>query len=129
MSSMYSMRNMVLYRSGCHPIHPNQTRLLKEVIAHGLTWLIPCWTLLDYLRRHGAALLNTCHVLNRVLMKNKEKTPYKEWIGRKLSLSYLCTWGYLTKVNMPINKKGKLGPKTVDSSFWDMLIIALPICF
>jgi hypothetical protein len=47
-------------------------------------------------------------------MKNKEKTPYEEWIGRKPSLSYLRTWGCLIKVNVPINKKRKLGPKTVE---------------
>jgi hypothetical protein len=63
------------------------------------------------------ALLTSCHVLNRVPMKNKEKTPYEEWIGRKPLLSYMCTWGCLAKVNVPINKKRKLGPKTVDHVF------------
>jgi hypothetical protein len=47
-------------------------------------------------------------------MKNKEMTPYKECIERKPSLSYLRTWGCLVKVNGPINKKRKLGPKIVD---------------
>ena len=32
-------------------------------------------------------------------------------------LSYLRTWGCLAKVNIPINKKRKLGPKTVDCVF------------
>jgi hypothetical protein len=50
-------------------------------------------------------------------MKNKEKTPYEEWIERKPSLSYLCTWGCLAKINVPINKKRKSGPKTVDCVF------------
>ena len=50
-------------------------------------------------------------------MKNKEKTPYEEWIGRKPSLSYLRTWGCLAKVKVPINKKRKLDPKTVDCIF------------
>jgi hypothetical protein len=50
-------------------------------------------------------------------MKNKEKIPYEEWIGRKPSLSYLRIWGCLAKVNVPINKKCKLGPKTVDFIF------------
>jgi hypothetical protein len=50
-------------------------------------------------------------------MKNKEKTPYEEWIRRKPSLSYLHTWGCLAKVNVPINKKRKLNPKTVDCVF------------
>jgi hypothetical protein len=61
----------------------------------------------------GVALLTPYHVINRVFMKNKEKTPYEKWIGRKSSLSYLRTWGCLTKVNVPINKKRKLGHKTV----------------
>jgi hypothetical protein len=63
------------------------------------------------------ALLTSCHVLNRVPMKNKEKTPYKEWIERKPSLSYLRTWGCLAKVNVPINKKRKLSPKIIDCVF------------
>jgi hypothetical protein len=65
----------------------------------------------------GAALLTSSHILNRVPMKIKEKTPYEEWIGRKSSLSYLRIWGCLAKVNMPINKKRKLGPKIVDCVF------------
>jgi hypothetical protein len=50
-------------------------------------------------------------------MMNKEKTSYEEWIGRKLSLSYLHSWGCLVEVNVPINKKRKLGPKIVDCVF------------
>jgi hypothetical protein len=50
-------------------------------------------------------------------MKNKEKTAYEKWIGRRPSLSYLRTWGYLAKVNVTINKKCKFGPKTVDCVF------------
>jgi hypothetical protein len=65
-----------------------------------------------------AVLLTSCHVLNRVPMKNKEKTPYKEWIRRNHSLSYLCTWSCLAKVNVPINTKCKLELKTVDCIFF-----------
>ena len=65
----------------------------------------------------GEALLTSCHVLNRVPNKNKEKTPYEEWVRRKPSLSYLRTWGCLAKVNVPIPEKRKLGPKTVDCVF------------
>ena len=50
-------------------------------------------------------------------MKNKEKTPFEEWENKRLTLSYLCTWGCLAKVNIPIAKKHKLGPKTVDCIF------------
>ena len=38
-------------------------------------------------------------------------------MGRKPSLSYLRTWGWLAKVNVPIDKTRKLGPKTVDCVF------------
>nr|AAR01736.1 putative Gag and Pol polyprotein [Oryza sativa Japonica Group]ABF97792.1 retrotransposon protein, putative, Ty1-copia subclass [Oryza sativa Japonica Group] len=65
----------------------------------------------------GEALLTSNHVLNRVPNRNKDKTPYEIWIGRKPSLSYLCTWRCLAKVNVPITKKRKLGPKTVDCVF------------
>jgi hypothetical protein len=53
----------------------------------------------------GGAILTACHVLNRVPTKNKEIAPFDEWEKKRLNLSYLCTWGYLAKVNVPINKK------------------------
>jgi hypothetical protein len=49
--------------------------------------------------------------------KNKEVTPFKEWEQKRLNLSYLRKWGCLAKVNVPINKKRKLGPKIVDCVF------------
>ncbi|TKC13487.1 hypothetical protein FA727_23545 [Robertmurraya kyonggiensis] len=65
----------------------------------------------------GEAILTACHVLNRVPPKNKEKTPFEEWEKKRLTLSYLRTWGCLAKACVPINKKRKLGPKTVDCVF------------
>ena len=65
----------------------------------------------------GEAILTACHVLNKVPTKNKEITPFKEWEKKRLSLSYLRTWDCLAKVNVPINKKRKFGPKTVDCVF------------
>jgi hypothetical protein len=53
----------------------------------------------------GEAILTACHVLNRVPIKNKEITPFDEWEKKRVNLSYLRPWGYLTKVNVPINKK------------------------
>jgi hypothetical protein len=35
----------------------------------------------------------------------------------EINTSYLRTWGCLAKVNVPINKKRKLGPKTIDCVF------------
>jgi hypothetical protein len=65
----------------------------------------------------GEALLTASHVLNKILNRNKETTPYENWVGRKPSLSYLRTWRYLAKVNVLISKKRKLGPKTLDCVF------------
>jgi len=61
--------------------------------------------------------MTASHVLSRIPNRNRETTPYEDWIGRKPSLSYLRTWGCLAKVNIPISKKRKLGPKTVDYVF------------
>jgi transposase InsO family protein len=59
----------------------------------------------------GETILTACHVLNKVPMKDKEITPFEEWEKKRLNLSYLRTWGCLAKVNVPINKKCKLGPQ------------------
>ena len=38
-------------------------------------------------------------------------------LGENHRFSYLRTWGCLAKVNVPINKKCKLGPKIVNCVF------------
>ncbi len=65
----------------------------------------------------GEAILTACHVLNKIPIKYKEVTPLEECEKKKLNLTYLRTWGCLAKVNVPIAKKRKLGPKTVDCVF------------
>jgi hypothetical protein len=72
----------------------------------------------------GEAILTACYVLNRVPTKNTEITPFEEW-EKRLNLSYMHTWGCLAKVNVPINKKRKFGPKTVDCVFLLMLFTVL----
>jgi hypothetical protein len=62
----------------------------------------------------GEAIMTACRVLNCVPTKNKEITPFEEWEKKRSKLSYLRSWGCLAKVNLPIPKKRKLGPKTVD---------------
>jgi hypothetical protein len=47
------------------------------------------------------AILTANFVLNRVVTKNREATPYEGWNGRKLNVNFLRTWGCLTKVNLP----------------------------
>src|SRR3954463_10544262 len=65
----------------------------------------------------GEAILTACHVLNKVPSKDNEITPYEKWEKRRTTLSYFRTWGCLAKVNVPISKKRKLAPKTVDCIF------------
>ena len=36
----------------------------------------------------GEAILTACYVLNRVPIKNKEKTPFEEWEKKRPTLSY-----------------------------------------
>ena len=62
----------------------------------------------------GQAVLTSWHVLNKVPTKDNETTPYEQWEKKRTTLSYLCTWGCLAKVNVLIPKKRKLGPKTMD---------------
>ena len=61
--------------------------------------------------------MTACHVLNRVPTKNKEITPFEKCEKKRATLSYLRTWGRLAKMSVPITKKRKFGPKTVDCVF------------
>ena len=65
----------------------------------------------------GEAILTVNFVLNRVITKRSDITPYEAWRGRKPNVNFLRTWGCLVKVNIPKPKKRKLGPKTVDCIF------------
>jgi hypothetical protein len=50
------------------------------------------------------------------LYRIKRSLNLRNW-KKRVNLSYLRTWGCLAKVNVPINKKRKLDPKTVDCIF------------
>ena len=43
--------------------------------------------------------------------------PNEKWKGRKFNLKYFKVWGCLAKVQVPIPKRVKIGPKTVDCVF------------
>nr|KYP58848.1 Retrovirus-related Pol polyprotein from transposon TNT 1-94 [Cajanus cajan] len=64
------------------------------------------------------ALFTACHSLNRIPYKNSDKTPYELWKNRKPNLKYLKVWGPgVLQRCIPINKKRKISPKTVDCVF------------
>jgi hypothetical protein len=65
----------------------------------------------------GEAILAACFVLNRVPSTKGDKPPFEAWKGRKPALEFFRAWGCLAKVNAPVCKKHKLGPKIVDCVF------------
>ena len=65
----------------------------------------------------GKALLSTNYILNKLPHKKLDKTSYSLWKGRSPSYEYLKVWGCLAKVMVPISKRIKIGPKTIDCIF------------
>ena len=116
---MISVQNMALFMRGRLPIHAPESKGIAKRKNRTLTDLVNAMLDTCGLSKAwwGEAVLTSCHVLNRIPMGKEEKTPYEKWVGRKPSLSYLRTWGCMAKVNVPINKKRKLGPRTVDCVF------------
>ncbi|KAI5322517.1 hypothetical protein L3X38_031589 [Prunus dulcis] len=65
----------------------------------------------------GEAMLTDCFILNRITLKDNEKTPYELWKRRLPNLRILKVWGCLAKVLIPDPKRKKIGPKTMDAVF------------
>ena len=65
----------------------------------------------------GEALLTANFILNRIPFKNSNKSPYEVWKGRLPSYKMIKIWGCLAKVLIPLPKRTKLGPKTIDCVF------------
>ena len=65
----------------------------------------------------GEALLSENYILNKLPHKKLDKTLYSLWKGRSFSYKYLKVWGCLAKVMVPIPKRIKIGPKTIDCIF------------
>ena len=65
----------------------------------------------------GEARLFINYILNRIPQKKSNQSPYELWKCRRPSYKYLKVWGCLAKVAVPIPKKVKIGPKTVDCVF------------
>jgi hypothetical protein len=65
----------------------------------------------------GEAILSANYILNKLPQKKLDKTPYELWKGRTPSYQFLKVWECLAKVAVPIPKKVKMGPKTVDCVF------------
>src|SRR4051812_10722087 len=118
MSSIYSMRKHGIIHERTPPYSPQSNGVAKRK-NRNLTDLVNA--MLDTSGLSKAwweeAIFTACHVLNKVPAKDNEITPYELWEKKSTTLSYLRTWGCLAKVNVPIIKKRKLGPKTVDCVF------------
>ncbi len=59
----------------------------------------------------GKAILTANKILNRVPHRKTQSIPYELWKGRKPNLKYFKVWGCLAKVQVPIPKRVKIGPK------------------
>ena len=65
----------------------------------------------------GEAILTANKILNRVSHRKTQSIPYELWKGRKPNLKYFKVWGCLAKVEVPLSKRVKIGPKTIDCVF------------
>ncbi|KAM1493880.1 hypothetical protein ACFX10_025604 [Malus domestica] len=65
----------------------------------------------------GEALLTANKILNQIPHKRTNQSPYELWKGRMPTYKILKVWGCLAKVRVPLPKRTKLGPKTVDCAF------------
>nr|GEX56534.1 hypothetical protein [Tanacetum cinerariifolium] len=64
------------------------------------------------------ALETAAHILNMVLTKNVEKTPYEVWHGQASKLSYLKVWGCKALVKRDtLTKPDKLKPRSIKCIF------------
>ena len=62
-------------------------------------------------------MLSANYILNKLPHKKLDNTPYSLWKGRSPSYKHLKVWGCLAKVMVPIPKRIKIGPKTIDFIF------------
>ena len=65
----------------------------------------------------GEALLTANHILNKIPFKKTNKSPYEIWKGRLPTYKTLKVGGCLAKVLIPLPKRTKIGPKTIDCVF------------
>lgn len=65
----------------------------------------------------GEALFSANYILNKLLHKKFNKTPYELWKGKQPSYKFLKVSGCLAKVAIPDPKRIKIGPRTVDCIF------------
>ncbi|GJW80751.1 retrovirus-related pol polyprotein from transposon TNT 1-94 [Tanacetum coccineum] len=53
-------------------------------------------------------------ILNEIPHKKSDKSPYQLWKGKQPSYKRMKVWGCLSKVQIPLPKRMKLGQKTID---------------
>ncbi|GJW67932.1 retrovirus-related pol polyprotein from transposon TNT 1-94 [Tanacetum coccineum] len=62
----------------------------------------------------GETCLAANTILNKLPYKKSDKSPYQLWKGKQPSYKRMKVWGCLAKVQIPLPKRTKLGPKIVD---------------
>ena len=107
-----------IYPSNSCPIHLNlmENRTLKEMmdallISSGLPQNLCGGTILTAKRNNKMFCFSE---RKQFCLFRTQSIPYEKWKGRKSNLKYFKVWGCLAKVQVPIPKRIKIGPKTVD---------------
>nr|GEU65218.1 Pol polyprotein [Tanacetum cinerariifolium] len=67
----------------------------------------------------GEACLAANTILNKIPHKKSDKSPYQLWKGKQPPYKRMKVWGCLAKVQIPLPKRTKHGPKTVDCVYLD----------
>ena len=65
----------------------------------------------------GEAIFTANKILNKTPHRKIQSISYELWKGRKPNLKYFKVWGCLVKVEVPLPKRVKIGPKIVDCVF------------
>ena len=121
--SISYVKNMVLFTKLLRLIHLSKMELLN-VKNRTLKEMMNAMLISSGLPQNlwGEALLSTNYILNKLPHEKLDKTPYSLWKGWSPSYKYLKVWGCLAKVMVPIPKRIKIGPKTIDCIFFGYAI-------
>jgi hypothetical protein len=65
----------------------------------------------------GEALKTTSYILNQILTKTANKTPYELWTERKSSLQYFRIWGCPVETRPYRPQEKKLDERTISCYF------------
>lgn len=63
-------------------------------------------------------ILTAYHILNRIILKKNNISPYEIWKDRKPNIGYFKVWGCLAYCKSTDPKRTKLGPRSIKCAFF-----------